>query len=309
MTSRMPRSCAPSASGGRFEATGTPRLAASTRRAGKAPLTQPDLSAVRAHWFSGLPFDALDELDLVDDVSTGTHVALLRRAVTRDAVGVVNDQFALPGAGGGRDAGGCRTPSSRATSTADFRCTLPSESGDFSLASAARRSGRTCRRPDGSDGSRRTPLHLACALQSEETARQLVDRGADVRARTHYDGWTPLHEAVKCSTELVGLLLARGAAPDAATDGGYTPLHRASVLGRVENSEVLLQAGASLGATDKEGLTALHFAAGNGESSIVQVLLASGADRTAVDIRGRTAADVAAESGHVAIERLLSTKP
>jgi len=158
------------------------------------------------------------------------------------------------------------------------------------------------------DGSMRTALHLACVLQSEDIARQLVDRGADVRARTH-DGWTPLHEAVKCSTELIGMLLARDADPDAATDGGYTPLHRASLLGRADVAEVLVQAGASGVATDQERLTALHFAASGGDPATVRLLLASGADRAARDARGRTAADVAVESGQAAMALLLSTKP
>jgi len=274
----------------------------------QAPSTQPDLSAVRAHWYSGMPFDALNELDLLGEASAGAQVVLLRRAVARDAVGDLNGQLSLLGGGA---AGLMLDDRPDLMLRGDERGLLPLhaavERGNPGGIDMLLARGTPVDAPM-EDGSMRTALHLACALQNEAIARQLIDRGADVRARTH-DGWTPLHEAVKCSKELVGLLLARDAEPDAATDGGYTPLHRASLLGRVDVAEVLLRAGASVAATDQERLTALHFAASGGDPATVRLLLSSDADRAARDARGRTAADVAIEKGQAAAALLLSTKP
>ena len=68
-----------------------------------------------------------------------------------------------------------------------------------------------------------TPLHSACASGERESARILLDAGADPNVRQQ-GGFTPLHAAAQNGDEeLARLLLARGADPDAATDDGRTP--------------------------------------------------------------------------------------
>ena len=67
-----------------------------------------------------------------------------------------------------------------------------------------------------------TPLHSACASGERESARILLEAGADPNVRQQ-GGFTPLHAAAQNGDEeLARLLLARGADPEAATDDGRT---------------------------------------------------------------------------------------
>lgn len=67
-----------------------------------------------------------------------------------------------------------------------------------------------------------TPLHSACASGERESARILLEAGADPNARQQ-SGFVPLHAAAQNGDEqLAQLLLARGADPEAATDDGRT---------------------------------------------------------------------------------------
>ncbi|MFN0123712.1 MAG: sigma-70 family RNA polymerase sigma factor [Blastocatellia bacterium] len=74
-----------------------------------------------------------------------------------------------------------------------------------------------------------TPLHAALFGRRIETARMLIEGGADVNARRGGQGWpragwTALHYAVGLGmTELIAPLLAGGANPDAVDDAGLTP--------------------------------------------------------------------------------------
>ena len=82
-----------------------------------------------------------------------------------------------------------------------------------------------------------TALHSAAFAYDREMARDLLARGADIRARNRR-GAEPLHSAMiggpGASTwnpvrqrEIIEYLIGAGADPDAAAAGGVTPLHRA----------------------------------------------------------------------------------
>ncbi len=82
-----------------------------------------------------------------------------------------------------------------------------------------------------------TALHAAAFAYDCPLARDLVARGADIRARNRR-GAEPLHAAITGvpgtahwnparQREVIEYLISAGADPDAAALGGVTPLHRA----------------------------------------------------------------------------------
>ena len=71
----------------------------------------------------------------------------------------------------------------------------------------------------------RTPLHRALEQGHLETARALLEAGADINI-TDDGGWTRLHLAARWGeTELVRRLLDAGANVNARNDLGETPLY------------------------------------------------------------------------------------
>ena len=110
-----------------------------------------------------------------------------------------------------------------------------------------------------------TALHAAAFAYDAEMARELVARGADVRARNRR-GAEPLHAAVTGvpgkanwnpvrQRAVIEYLIAAGADPNATAAGGVTPLHRA-VRNRCSAAvETLLRAGADPDATNERGST------------------------------------------------------
>lgn len=90
-----------------------------------------------------------------------------------------------------------------------------------------------------------TPLHLASHLGGYETARFLLDHGANVNAEDELLR-TPLHHVARGHDEtqddvrVSQLLLNYGADVNAQDINGDTPLHLASSPGKLEIIRVLL---------------------------------------------------------------------
>jgi len=148
--------------------------------------------------------------------------------------------------------------------------------------------------------------NVKAQLKKQQPYRSKVDRGADTMLGT---GTTPLLRAAKAGdTEVVKVLLAKGADPKLTTKFGMTPIMAASGLGTKEEDttgrrkteaeavaaiELCLAAGADVNAVDNQGDTALHGAAQKGDDQVVQFLADHGAKLDVKDKKGRTPLDAA----------------
>jgi hypothetical protein len=101
-----------------------------------------------------------------------------------------------------------------------------------------------------------TPLHLAAHLGVRETTIQmLIDRGADLEART-INGQTALHMAAEIEDDSSTLrcLLQCGSDVAVVDQDSRTPLSYAMIYGNPTSVELLLEHGANISAVDEEDL-------------------------------------------------------
>lgn len=156
-----------------------------------------------------------------------------------------------------------------------------------------------------------TALHKAVASQASiEMATYLLDKGADVNARTPQAA--PIYSSsFTGNVDIVRLLIARGADVSFTAEGGWTPLHAAYNDATI--TRALLEAGADINKINEEGdASALDLASTWNKSEVVEVLIERKAD---VNLRlyptgdslagGRTALSSAVANDHARIACLL----
>mgnify|MGYP000235762533 FL=1 len=93
----------------------------------------------------------------------------------------------------------------------------------------------------------------------------------------------PIHDAIMNENiDEVQLQLAAGADVNEENSIGYTPLHYAAGVGRIDIVELLIEHGANINATDSsnKGATPLDYAHWKGQMEVVEVLKAHNAQRT-----------------------------
>ena len=118
---------------------------------------------------------------------------------------------------------------------------------------------------DQANAADETPLMMAALKGNLAAAQQLLSRAATVNR----PGWSPLHYAATGpEPELVRLLLDRGAAVDARSPNGSTPLMMAARYGSETSVEALLLKGASAFARNDQGLSAADFAKLGGRTAM-----------------------------------------
>ncbi|XP_043274042.1 transient receptor potential channel pyrexia [Venturia canescens] len=114
---------------------------------------------------------------------------------------------------------------------------------------------------EAKDSRGRTAMHLAALAQSAETLEQLIQAGANPNAEDN-DGRTPLHTAVAKalgSSELVRMLIQAGSEVNKPDKFGYMPLHIAALNESSQVVILLLSKGADVTARTKGGVSALSF--------------------------------------------------
>lgn len=148
-----------------------------------------------------------------------------------------------------------------------------------------------------------TPL---CRARTGQEAQSLIDRGVRIDARTR-QGCTALHFAAgRGLSDVVQVLLERGAVPNVASDAKQTPLHwvtkwawdpddgehaildQRDPVKQAESARLLLRHGADPNAKDFRGRTPLFDAAFDGNVALVKMLLQNGASAAVSDDDGHT---------------------
>ena len=182
----------------------------------------------------------------------------------------------------------------------------------------------------GSGGGGLTALVLAAREGGIESARALVDAGADVNQTTEY-GWSPLLTSINNRNyELAAMLIERGADVNVANKGGWTPLYLATDNRNIEGGDYpvpkpdrdhldiitrLLDKGANPNARVREntltrtiftmqwffedGATAFARAAESSDTALMTLLLKHGADPAIPTANGDTALTLAGGIGWV----------
>ena len=182
----------------------------------------------------------------------------------------------------------------------------------------------------GSGGGGLTALTFAAREGDVESARKLLDAGADVNQTTEY-GWTPLLTAVNNRNyRLALLLLERGADVNRPNKGGWSPLYLAVDNRNIEGGDypvprpdldhldlikALLAKGANPNAKVKDntltrtiftmqwffedGATPFIRASQSSDVTLMKLLLEHGADPKAVTTNGDSALTAAAGIGWV----------
>src|SRR5688572_7577126 len=190
-----------------------------------------------------------EQLEL--ECEQGQDLGAARNAFTADrsrAGGAGNNA----GQGGGRDQA-AGTPAAAAPAAASPPAAPPAAAGRAGGGGRAGGAGRgnapDANEPDdddteivvaglvGSGGGGLTALVFAAREGDIESARHLLDAGADVNQTTEY-GWTPLLTAVNNRNyQLAKLLVERGANVNLVNKGGWSPLYLATDNRNIEGGD------------------------------------------------------------------------
>jgi len=148
------------------------------------------------------------------------------------------------------------------------------------------------------DNSGQTALMIASSNGDKEIVQLLLAKGADVNLRTTaqivtamklgagFGGTAEIYSigtsalnfaATHGHTEIVQLLIAKGADVNAKDEDGFTALMNASAYRHKEVVQLLLANKADVNAKTRQGFTALSIASRNGYNDIRELLLAAGA--------------------------------
>jgi len=156
----------------------------------------------------------------------------------------------------------------------------------------------------------RSAIHVACMVGQVDVVEMLLQKGADLNARSEYADWVPLHYAAASGhEEVVKLLLSCDKVEaDLSDEDGQTPLSLAVDAGHKEVVKLLLSRGdVNANSRDECGRTPLSLASWRGDKKIVELLLDS--SKVEPDLEGsswgQTPLTCAAEAGQEAVVKML----
>ena len=107
---------------------------------------------------------------------------------------------------------------------------------------------------------------------------------------TQHSAYRPIHDYARAgdAAQVAGELDKHPGDLNLPDDAGLTPLHLAAIRCRTNVVALLLERGADVNRKSKDGATPLHLAAQEGCTNVVNLLLAKNAKVNAKDNQGRT---------------------
>ena len=203
--------------------------------------------------------------------------------------------------------------SAQGTSLVCLNWGLSTENVEQLLKGGAMIEARDCRH-------RKTALIWAAETGSIAAIKVLLDCGADVNAQDDQKLSALRYAAANARTEIVQLLLERGADPGMGDWGGKTPLvavgwgrpfslggrfYNPTPVDRERTASLLMDAGAKASVKDLSGAAAIHYAAQNGYLELVKLLHCRGDCDLDSRWMGKSPLDLAMEQGHRGIAKYL----
>ena len=161
------------------------------------------------------------------------------------------------------------------------------------------------RKPTLDDTSRLTE---AARLGDQPAVEQLLSRESGMARKFDHNGWTALHVAAHFGhVEIVKVVLEAGADPNTPSENTarQCPLHMAIGADRTEMVKLLLGRGADAMARLIRDWTPLHQAVLHGNREIAELLLKAGADVNAEAIDRKMPVDIAIEKYDTEMEDFL----
>ena len=124
-----------------------------------------------------------------------------------------------------------------------------------------------------------TPLHLASHFGRIDAVRLLLNKGANVKARsTNPLENLAIHAAAAGKhADVIKVLIDHGCSPNAHQHGGWTPLHAAAQAGDIESARVLIAGGADVTIRADNQQRPLDLALTKGQQAMVEFLESQGA--------------------------------
>ena len=132
------------------------------------------------------------------------------------------------------------------------------------------------------------PVSLALSGANTELVRLLIQKGADVNLKNNY-GFTPLHIAAdKNQIEIGKILIEAGADLNAVSRYQTTPIFNAIEKGNIGFVELLIQKGADINFQSPIFGCPIHRAVYRDNTDILKLLIKNAANVEVVDPNGRT---------------------
>ncbi|CAC5385131.1 unnamed protein product [Mytilus coruscus] len=153
-----------------------------------------------------------------------------------------------------------------------------------------------------------SPLQVAAHEGWTQIVKLLLKKGAHYNTRRN-DGLSTLMSACRGGhTEIVKMLLEKGAYYDNCDNDGWSPVTFACSYGHTEIVEILLNKGADYDKCNNDGWSPVFFACRNGHTETVRMLLDRGADYNKCSNDGGSPALCACRYGHTEIVTMLLDK-